>query len=62
MLHRNNYIFINGTSFEVEDDDLTFLITLAEQRLLEAEQLPNASEDVMDAFHTWYHDGWLILI
>jgi len=62
MLHRNNYIFINGTSFEVEDDDLTCLITLAEQRLLEAEQLPNASEDVMDAFHTWYHDGWLILI
>jgi len=61
MLYRENYIFINGTSFEVEPDDRSILATLANTRELSAQQISSASEDVMDALHAWYKDGWLVL-
>jgi 50S ribosomal protein L16 3-hydroxylase len=61
MLHRNNYLFINGTSFEVDETDLTILKTLAEQRKLAGATVMNASTDIIDALYTWYKDGWLHL-
>jgi 50S ribosomal protein L16 3-hydroxylase len=61
MLHRTNYVFINGTSFEVDGTDLASLKALAEQRSLSAAEFKNVSEDVTDALHTWYNDGWLLL-
>ncbi|HTH45044.1 MAG TPA: cupin domain-containing protein [Oxalicibacterium sp.] len=59
MLHRNNYIFINGTSFEVNDEDLVSLKQLAEQRSMDSESIAHASQDVMEALYTWHNDGWL---
>lgn len=59
MLHRNNYIFINGTSFEVDETDQAVLKTLAEQRKLTGAAMKSASADVIDAIYAWYKDGWL---
>jgi 50S ribosomal protein L16 3-hydroxylase len=61
MLHRNKYIFINGTSFEVEHEDLQLLKKLAENRKLAEQDIRDASEDVIEALHTWYKDGWVVL-
>lgn len=61
MLHRNSYIFINGTSFEVDGSDLEILTTLANDRTLDATIVSSASSDVLEAFHTWHKDGWLHL-
>jgi 50S ribosomal protein L16 3-hydroxylase len=61
MLHRTHYVFINGTSFEVNDADLACLKALAEQRRLSGAEFEKASEDVIDALHTWYNDGWLLV-
>jgi 50S ribosomal protein L16 3-hydroxylase len=61
MLHRSNYIFINGTSFEVGDDDLAILKELANVRSLSGTLITSASADVIDALHTWHKDGWLLL-
>lgn len=61
MLHRKNYIFINGTSFEVDQDDLINLRILAEQRELPPGILDDVSNDILEALHTWHKDGWLHL-
>lgn len=61
MLHRSNYIFINGTSFEVGDEDLAVLKELANVRSLSGTLITTASDDVIDALHTWHKDGWLLL-
>ena len=59
MLHRNSYIFINGTSFRAAGEDRAWLKQLAEQRGMAAADLNRASVDVIEALHTWYNDGWL---
>lgn len=61
MLHRDNYVFINGTSFEVGAADLAILQVLANDRILTGTIIASASADVIDALHTWYQDGWLTL-
>jgi 50S ribosomal protein L16 3-hydroxylase len=61
MLHRNSYIFINGTSFEVEGEDLQWLKLLAEQRSMNGDNLLHASTDVVEALYIWYNDGWVSL-
>ncbi|WP_353155734.1 cupin domain-containing protein [Herminiimonas fonticola] len=61
MLHCDNYIFINGTSFEVGAEDLAILQILANERALSAALLATASPDVIEALHTWHQDGWLTL-
>ena len=61
MLHRSNYVFINGSSFEVSDEDLALLQVLANERSLSGTMITSASMDVVDALHTWYKDGWLTL-
>lgn len=61
MLHRNKYVFINGTSFEVDKTDLQLLTNLAENRALLGEEIKSASADVMEALHTWFKDGWILL-
>jgi len=62
MLHRDNYVFINGTSFEVGHEDLVVLQVLANERILTDEVIASASEDIIEALHTWYKDGWLTLV
>tara|TARA_R110001599_G_scaffold64023_3_gene178586 strand:+ start:162272 stop:163390 length:1119 start_codon:yes stop_codon:yes gene_type:complete len=61
MLHRNKYVFINGTSFEVDNADLQLLRKLAENRSLTGDDIQTASDDVIDALHTWQKDGWILL-
>lgn len=59
MLHRSNYIFINGTSFETAGTDRDLLITLANDRELAGETLKVASKELLEGLHSWYEDGWL---
>jgi 50S ribosomal protein L16 3-hydroxylase len=61
MLHRNNYVFINGGSFSVNRMDKNTLRLLADNRRLDGAAVANASTDVLEALHTWYQDGWLRL-
>ncbi len=61
MLHRSNYIFINGTSFEVDASDLDILTLLANDRRLAGKTISSASPDLIEALHTWHKDGWLNL-
>jgi 50S ribosomal protein L16 3-hydroxylase len=61
MLYRGKHIFINGESFAVGRADKTLLCELANARHLEKGALQHASEDVLEAFHNWYQDGWLML-
>jgi 50S ribosomal protein L16 3-hydroxylase len=61
MLYRGKHIFINGESFAVGRADKTLLCELANARRLEKGTLQHASKDVLEAFHNWYQDGWLML-
>lgn len=61
MLYRDKHIFINGESFIAGKDDKTTLASLANSRRLDGEEITNASQDVLDALHLWYQDGWLNL-
>ncbi|HEX8955573.1 MAG TPA: cupin domain-containing protein [Burkholderiaceae bacterium] len=61
MLYRGRHVFINGESFGVNAADKTALCLLANQRRLDGSEVAVASQDVMEAFHAWYEDGWLQL-
>jgi 50S ribosomal protein L16 3-hydroxylase len=59
MLHYERHLFINGESFDMPYPDKTVLCQLANERQLEGAAIMAASEDVREALHTWYQDGWL---
>ncbi len=61
MLYRGSHVFINGESFSVERADRDLLAALADQRALDGTTLAQVSEDVREALHVWYEDGWLQL-
>ena len=61
MLYRGKHVFINGESFAVGRDDKNLLSALADNRCLDKIGLQHASQDVLEAFHAWYQDGWLEL-
>lgn len=61
MLYRGKHVFINGESFAVNAADKAALSALADRRRLEGSEAGLASQDVMEALHTWYEDGWLTL-
>jgi|SRR6185437_13512933 len=61
MLYRGRHVFINGESFQVNAADKAVLSRLANQRQLDGPEVASASQDVMEAFLTWYEDGWLHL-
>ena len=61
MLYRGRHVFINGESFQVNAPDKAVLSLLANRRRLDGVDVISASHDVMEAFHTWYEDGWLHL-
>ena len=61
MLYQGKHIFINGESFNVGREDKAILTKLANQRYLSAEEMIEASDDVIEAFCIWYEDGWLNL-
>ncbi|MFT5961287.1 MAG: 50S ribosomal protein L16 3-hydroxylase, partial [Burkholderiaceae bacterium] len=62
MLYRSKLIFINGESFEVDTTDKTLLSMLADRRALSSELTSTASQDVAEAMHDWYRQGWLAVI
>lgn len=59
MLYRSNLIFINGESFSVSVADKATLSGLANQRQLDGAAITSASQDVIEALHDWYRQGWL---
>ena len=61
MLYRGRHVFINGESFGVEKADRAVLAALADRRSLEPAALAGLSDDVAEALHLWYCDGWLML-
>ena len=61
MLYRGRHVFINGESFAVSAADRVLLNHLADHRRLDGSQIASASDDVDEALHTWYVDGWLSL-
>lgn len=61
MLHRSNYIFLNGTSFETAGSDREILVALANDRMLDRQTLKSASKELLEGLHAWYEDGWLHL-
>lgn len=61
MLYRDEHIFINGESFVADKNDKMTLESLANSRRLDGAEIANASQDVLDALHLWYQDGWLDL-
>nr|WP_315486554.1 cupin domain-containing protein [uncultured Undibacterium sp.] len=61
MLYQGKHVFINGESFSAGKVDKPALTKLANQRSLSAEDIADASDDVLEAFCIWYEDGWLEL-
>ena len=61
MLYRSKLVFINGESFAVNPADRRFLATLADARRIDSSTLTSASQDVIEALHDWYRQGWLLL-
>lgn len=61
MLYRGRHLFINGESFLLRPADRPILTRLADLRRLEGAAIFAASQDVQDALHVWYEDGWLTL-
>jgi 50S ribosomal protein L16 3-hydroxylase len=61
MLYRNRHLFINGESFTLSRADKAPLITLANTRKLEGQDVSLSSPDVLEALFTWYRNGWLEL-
>ena len=61
MLYRGQHVFINGESFGTRAADRPLLAALADQRSLGADQLTHVTQDVAEALHLWYGDGWLLL-
>lgn len=61
MLYRGKHVFINGESFAVGRKDKTPLTALADRRALDGAAIAAISDDVLEAFHTWYVDGWIEL-
>ncbi len=61
MLYRGRHVFINGESFAVERADRSVLAALANARGLAASEATGISDDVREALHLWYCDGWLKL-
>lgn len=61
MLYAGRHLFINGEAFSVKGGDKRLLSMLANARYLPGQSLQNASEDVWEALHLWYSDGWVEL-
>jgi 50S ribosomal protein L16 3-hydroxylase len=62
MLYSGNHLFINGASFAISRSDRKPLIALANERWLSGADAAAASDDVQEALHSWYEDGWLTLL
>ncbi len=61
MLHSGKHLFINGESFDMTRADQATLCQLANLRYLDGAAVAAASDDVKQALHLWYQDGWLML-
>lgn len=61
MLYRGKHLFINGEAFALGRADKATLVRLADSRRLEGPAVAQATDDVFEALHMWYQDGWLNL-
>lgn len=61
MLYRSKLVFINGESFAVNQADRLILAALADDRRLDGSVMLSASQDVIEALHDWYRQGWLLI-
>lgn len=61
ILYRGRHFFINGESYLLKPRDRTSLQSLADLHGLDPAAVRAASDDVLDALHTWYEDGWVLL-
>lgn len=61
MLYTGRHLFINGESFDMRRTDKATLCQLANLRQLDGATVAAASDDVKQALHVWYRDGWLAL-
>lgn len=61
MLHSSKIVFINGESYAIGGHEKSVLMRLADERKLEPESLTELSSDLLEAFHIWYEDGWIVL-
>jgi 50S ribosomal protein L16 3-hydroxylase len=61
MLHRGKYVFLNGESYSPGTSDRRILRRLADDRVLDASHLAQASADLRESLYRWYQDGWVDL-
>lgn len=61
ILYRGKHLFINGEAFSLRREDKPSLVMLADERRLDGPAVTCASNDVVEALHSWYQDGWLKL-
>jgi 50S ribosomal protein L16 3-hydroxylase len=61
MLYSGKHLFINGASFVIRPADRGALLALANERRLSGEEFTASSDDVREALHAWYEDGWVEL-
>lgn len=61
MLHRGKYVFMNGESYSPDTQDRRILRRLADNRVLDASHLAQASADLSESLYRWYLDGWVDL-
>jgi 50S ribosomal protein L16 3-hydroxylase len=61
MLHRGKYVFMNGESYTPVASDRRILRRLADNRVLSASHLAQASADLCQSLYQWYLDGWIDL-
>lgn len=60
MLYRQNFVFLNGESFQPVASDRRLLQALADTRALAPEKMAAASDDLRESFYQWYRDGWVV--
>ena len=59
MLYRNKLVFINGESFAMDVADQSMLRQFADRRRMDSGSIRQTSQDVAEALHDWYRQGWL---
>jgi 50S ribosomal protein L16 3-hydroxylase len=59
MLYDQRYVYINGESWRCEGADARTLRSLADQRVLNHQQIQKSSETLLAVLEDWGQSGWL---
>ena len=62
MMYDADHIFINGESHMAAGADAQLMQQLANQRMLSADELSQASQDAIDLLNEWHEEGWLQMV